>query len=203
MGRKSSAKGHASAAGPVGPSEPKRPLKTVLVVALAAGLVVIAGAAYWRQNAQASRQVAQVITPPAAALADVPEVKKRPRPQKNLPPLEFPAYPMGRPPEVVRAAYRFAAEHPEVLSYVPCFCGCEHNGHRGNHDCFVRARDITGDVIEWDPHGMDCTVCLDVATRSKQMHEAGASVKDIRAAIEKEWAARSTNHTPTPSAPGD
>ena len=29
------------------------------------------------------------------------------------------------PAEVVTAAYQFAAEHPEVLSYVPCFCGCE------------------------------------------------------------------------------
>ena len=27
---------------------------------------------------------------------------------------------------------RFAAEHPEILSYVPCFCGCERAGHRGN-----------------------------------------------------------------------
>ena len=39
---------------------------------------------------------------------------------------------------MVRAAYQFAAEHPEVLSYVPCFCGCERGGHRGNDDCFVK-----------------------------------------------------------------
>jgi hypothetical protein len=56
--------------------------------------------------------------------------------------------------EVVRAAYKFAAEHPEVLSYVPCYCGCEHSGHRGNEDCFVTARDAKGDVTQWEPHGM-------------------------------------------------
>ena len=198
MGRKSSAKGQASPAGPAGPSERKRPFTAVLA-ALAALLIVIAGAAYWRQNAQASRTISQPAAPPV--VAEVPEVAKRPHPQKNLPPLEFPAYSMGRPPEVVRAAYRFAAEHPEILSYVPCFCGCERSGHRGNEDCFVKARDVNADVIEWDPHGMECNVCIDVAQRSMQMHASGASVRDIRAAIEKEWAGRSTTHTPTPTPP--
>ena len=62
----------------------------------------------------------------------------------------------------MRAAYKFAAEHPEVLSYVPCFCGCERSGHRGNEDCFVRERAVNGDVIAWDDHGMECAICLDV-----------------------------------------
>ncbi|HSG01576.1 MAG TPA: PCYCGC motif-containing (lipo)protein, partial [Vicinamibacterales bacterium] len=33
-----------------------------------------------------------------------------------------------RPVDVVRATYEFAARHPEVLEYVPCFCGCERGG---------------------------------------------------------------------------
>ena len=125
----------------------------------------------------------------------------KPHPQENLPPLNFPGYPTARSPEVVRAAYQFAAEHPEILSYVPCFCGCERSGHRGNEDCFVKARDVNGDVVEWDEHGMECAVCLDVATRSRQMHASGASVSDIRAAIEKEYKPLSTNMTPTPAVP--
>ena len=48
-------------------------------------------------------------------------------------------------------------------------------GHRGNEDCFVKARDVNGDVVEWDEHGMECAVCLDVATRSRQMFTSGAS----------------------------
>jgi hypothetical protein len=192
MGRKSSAKGQPPP--PAETSEPKR-FTSVLVVALAALVLVLGGLAYWRYNDQTGQDVAQAATP---AVAEVPEVFKRPHPQKNLPALQFPAYPMGRPPEVVRAAYQFAAEHPEILSYVPCFCGCERSGHRGNEDCFVRARDVNGDVIEWEPHGMECNVCLDVAQKSMQMHASGASVVDIRAAIEKEWAGRSTNHTHTP-----
>jgi hypothetical protein len=53
----------------------------------------------------------------------------------------------------VRAAFEFAARHPEVLEYVPCFCGCERQGHKGNDDCFVRSRDREGNV-EWEPHGL-------------------------------------------------
>jgi hypothetical protein len=196
MGRKSSAK--AQTPPPSETSAPKRSFTTLLVVALAAVVLVLGGLAYWRQPDQATQDVVQAATP---AVAEVPEIAKHPHPQKNLPALDFPAYPMGRPPEVVRAAYQFAAEHPEVLSYVPCFCGCEHQGHRGNEDCFVRARDVNGDVIEWEPHGMECNVCLDVAQKSMQMFASGASVADIRAAIEKEWAGRSTNHTHTPAPP--
>ena len=48
---------------------------------------------------------------------------------------------------------------------------------RGNHDCFVQARGANGDVIEWDEHGMECAVCIDVATRSRQMYASGASVR--------------------------
>jgi hypothetical protein len=54
----------------------------------------------------------------------------------------------------VRAVYKFAAEHPEILGYVPCYCGCEREGHRGNDDCFVGARNTAGDVTQWDPHGV-------------------------------------------------
>ena len=118
-----------------------------------------------------------------------------------MPELQFPGYPTSRPQEVVRAAYRFAAEHPEVLSYVPCFCGCERSGHRGNEDCFVRERAVNGDVIAWDDHGMECAICLDVADRSRKLFADGKSVAEIRAAIEKEFSAHGPSHTPTPQPP--
>ena len=140
-------------------------------------------------------------TPPAPAPIPAPAVVLKPHPQKELPTLQLPGYPLGRSPEVITAAYKFAAEHPEILTYVPCFCGCERMGHRGNEDCFVKARDVNGDVVAWEDHGMECAVCLDVATRARQMYTSGASVSDIRAAVEKEFTPLSTNHTPTPEAP--
>jgi len=91
----------------------------------------------------------------ATAVAPVPDsALQGPHPHADLPPLPFSPEPPARSPEVVRAAYKFAAEHSEVLSYVPCYCGCEHSGHRGNEDCFVTARDAKGDVTQWEPHGM-------------------------------------------------
>ena len=71
----------------------------------------------------------------------------------DLPPLPIVQFPTPRPPEVIRSVYAFAANHPEVLSYVPCFCGCEDFGHGDNHDCFVADRDAEGRVT-WDAHGM-------------------------------------------------
>ena len=194
MGRKSSAKTQMP---PPAAREPKRLSLPALIAVLAAIAAAIGGAVYWQQRNAASQEAA--LTPTYAPLpADL-----KPHPQERLPPLELPAYQLQRAPEVIRAAYKFAAEHPEVLSYVPCFCGCERNGHRGNEDCFVRARDINGDVIEWEPHGMECAVCIDVATRAAALHASGAGVKDIRAAVERDWAGRSHEHTPTPAPPSN
>lgn len=62
--------------------------------------------------------------------------------------------PSPRPRDYVAAAYEFAALHPEVLKYVPCFCGCEQSGHQHNESCFVASRDAQGRVVSWDTHGM-------------------------------------------------
>ena len=104
----------------------------------------------------------------------------------------------ARPPEVVRAVYEFAARHPEVLHYVPCFCQCERMGHRGNEDCFVAARNGAGKVTAWEPHGMICEICIDVARTSMQMHNSGASTWAIRDFIEKRYGPTGAGHTPTP-----
>jgi len=89
--------------------------------------------------ADASRN--DVDTPPSITDADIP-------------PLPVTPFPAARPIEMVREVYVFAAKHPEVLSKMPCFCGCEARGHRHNDDCFVAARDARGRPTAWDPHGL-------------------------------------------------
>ena len=183
---------------------------TVLVAILGVG-----GLALWRSTPSASpgttpavsspgnaadSQKSAEIDPTVVAKAEA-AAKLGPHKQATLPPIPFQGAP-PRPREVVTAAYQFAAEHPEVLSYVPCFCGCDRAGHTGNSDCFVKSRAANGDVIDWDEHGVECTVCIDVANRSRQMHSSGASVRDIRAAIDKEFGAMSQTRTPTPHPPG-
>ena len=180
------------------------------LAALAIGAVVFMQRDSARPEAPAQAAAAPVLPPEALAKPGLPApdlqpaVVLGPHPQKDFPPLQLPAYPLARSPEMITATYRFAAEHPEILSYIPCFCGCERSGHRGNEDCFVQKRGANGDVTEWTEHGMECSVCLDVAQQAMQMHASGASVRDIRAAVEKKWAtqaAQSRTHTPTPEPP--
>lgn len=76
------------------------------------------------------------------------------KPHKGpLPPLPYDGYASPRPMAITQAVYEFAARHPEVLQYVPCYCGCERNGHTGNESCFVKSRTASGQVTAWDSHG--------------------------------------------------
>jgi len=120
-----------------------------------------------------------------------------------LPPLPRVGYAPARPMEVVQQVFEFAARHPEVLTYVPCYCGCENPqlGHKGNHDCFVKSRAANGMVTEWEPHGIGCQICIDVGREAMLLFNSGASVTAIRAAIEKKYGEYFQSSTPTPRPP--
>ncbi len=144
-----------------------------------------------------------------------PELPERPAPpptpadrtpvpsaDAQMPPLPPVSNMVPRAPEVVRDAYIFAAQRPDILEYVPCFCGCETAGHTRNADCFVASRNEDGSVREWDTHGMACTICIDVARDAMQLSASGASTDDIRTAVERKYAAY-PRQTPTPSPPAN
>ncbi len=175
--------------------------------AVLVGLAVVflrpsADSAATAETASATAASATTAQPAAAAVTKAEaQAKLGPRDQASFPPIPFHNTQTPRSREVITAAYEFAAEHPEVLSYIPCFCGCENAGHGGNHDCFVRSRNAAGDVVEWDEHGVECAVCIDVANRSRQMHASGASVRDIRAAVDKEFAPVYPGKMATPAPP--
>ena len=190
----------APAAKPANTSKRFNPLiaGAIVVAVVAVGALVIT-----RGTDEAATPAAQSADDnPAAVARAAANAKLGPRKHAALPPVPFQGYAPPRSPEVITAAYRFAADHPEILSYVPCFCGCERSGHGANHDCFVKQRAENGDVVAWDEHGVECAVCIDVANRSRQMFESGASVRDIRAAIDKEFGANAPGaHMPTPKPP--
>ena len=156
MGRKSSAKNQQRQAAPGSPAPPDTPARAFSPLLIVAALLVVAvGAFLYVRSSQPQAASEQAAAAMANTPVEPPEAAKHgPHPQANLPPLPFDPEPPARPMDVVRDAYKFAAEHPEVLSYVPCYCGCERSGHRGNEDCFVTRRDAKGDVVEWEPHGM-------------------------------------------------
>jgi hypothetical protein len=195
---------------PATPPRGKKPLLIGAAAVIVAAVVVLAFMQSDRAEPVAPTQASATdAAAPAASAGQASSTAgtaaqrpaPKPHPQKEFPPLQLPGYPLGRSPEVITAAYRFAAEHPEILTYIPCFCGCERSGHHGNEDCFVKSRDTNGDVREWEDHGMECNVCLDVAQQAMQMFASGASVRDIRSAVETKWASRMSSHTPTEPPP--
>ena len=64
--------------------------------------------------------------------------------------VEWPDY-VRQGPALVRETYQFALERPDVLTYMPCYCGCGSHGDKNNLDCFIDQRKPTGEVV-FDPH---------------------------------------------------
>jgi hypothetical protein len=53
-----------------------------------------------------------------------------------------------RAPADVQEAYRYAVANPQVLQYMPCFCGCyEEDRHTSNRDCYVEEMRPDGSVV--------------------------------------------------------
>jgi hypothetical protein len=200
MGRQSSAKGPGSSKPTRNePSSSRSPLLIGLIIVAVIG---IGAYAMWGRSSTAATADTSAAAAGSQGASGAPEATPAqiaaaakaasygPRKQAALPPIPFAGYepPYGR--EVATQAFVFAAEHPEIASYVPCYCGCQAMGHSGNEDCFVKARSESGDVTEWEPHGVECAVCIEVATRSRQMQASGAGVTSIRTAVEREFNAK-------------
>ena len=167
-------------------------------------LLGIAGLAVVMTVALAANQAtSKPPSPQAAASAKATAGQAaKPSARKTTPPLPAMGFAPVRPMNIVRATYDFAAQHPEILSYVPCYCGCGADGHKHNESCFIARRDAKGNVLEWDTHGFGCTICIDVAREAMQMYSSGADVVSIRAAIEKKWTpGNAAGKTPTPFPP--
>ena len=186
-------------------------LKSSITVFLAIAVLALVGTVATRsavalevdqaQQASAVRPAVKSPAKPPVAATQAPAAKPQAT-RKNVPPLPNVGFAPVRPMDVVRATYDFAAQHPEVLSYVPCYCGCGSQGHKHNESCFVARRDARGNVLEWDTHGFGCTICVDVAREAMQMYSSGADVHSIRAAIERKWTpGNAAGKTPTPLPP--
>ena len=185
----------------------------VLIGGVVAVVAIALVALYPRQDAGVGSASGDVDTaieaseaglePPAFTPPVVPTRAASPAHPEDVPLPALPGVPnmVPRSPEVVTAAYEFAARNPDILEYVPCFCGCDSAGHTGNADCFVQSRNEDGSVQSWEPHGMACLVCIDVARDAMQLHASGGSVRDIRSAVEGKYLPRATRQTPTPAPP--
>jgi hypothetical protein len=93
-------------------------------------------------------------------------------------------------------AYAFAVEHPDVLQWLPCYCGCAGMGHRSNLDCFVQRHDASG--VAFEEHASACDVCVKTATMAKVMRANGSSLLEIRQAVDRTFGGNGAPGTDTP-----
>jgi hypothetical protein len=98
---------------------------TILVPVVAAVLIGIGALVLFSQSGQAAPTGSQIQLAPVSKL----DAKVR------------------SAPPVVQEAYRFAIANPEVLSKMPCYCGCGNMGHMDNLDCFVQDVKADGSVV--------------------------------------------------------
>ena len=98
-------------------------------------------------------------------------------------------------PVVVRQAYAFAHEHPEVLRAIPCYCGCGSIGHTSNYDCYI-ADEAADGTITYDPHALGCSICVDITQDAERLLEEGRSPPEIRASIDSTYARYGPSNMP-------
>jgi hypothetical protein len=98
--------------------------------------------------------------------------------------------------DMVQEAYRYAIERPDVVQWMPCYCGCAAMEHRSNLDCFLRARMAAG-AVAFEEHASFCDVCVQTALLAKQRIAEGRSLAEIRAEVDATFGGKGVPGTPT------
>ena len=168
MASKQRRKQPSPAPSPAPTAEARSNLGRWALIAVAAVAVVGAGVAFLLPGADPAETTAPdpagetssaAASPATAPAADAPASSAPQFTSADLEGLPMPPLPYvpqtAGPADLMRQAYVFAARNPDVLGYVPCYCGCGmSDGHQSNVDCFVESRAPNGAVTEWDVHGM-------------------------------------------------
>ena len=98
-------------------------------------------------------------------------------------------------PDVVRAAYQFAVANPDVLTQIPCYCGCGGMGHTSNYSCYVFEENPDG-TLNFDGHAMGCSICVDITVDAMRMLDEGKSVLEIRTFVDQTYSAFGPSNMP-------
>jgi hypothetical protein len=101
----------------------------------------------------------------------------------------------------VEEAYRFALERPDVIDWMPCYCGCAGIEHRSNLDCFFRRARIAGAAV-FEEHASYCDICIETALLAKRGIAGGRSLAEIRGEVDARYGGRGVPGTPTDVPPG-
>jgi hypothetical protein len=86
-------------------------------------------------------------------------------------------------PVPVQEAYRFAIAHPDLMTQIPCYCGCGSMGHTSNYACYASGTDEAGNIL-FDSHALGCSICVDITLDARHLFEQGKPAEEIRAYID-------------------
>ena len=104
---------------------------------------------------------------------------------KMAPMADMPAE-VQRAPSTVQQAYQFAAANPDVLTQIPCHCGCGAMGHTSNYACYIAGQNADGS-LKFDSHALGCSICVDISQDTMRLLKEGRTVKDIRAYVDNKY----------------
>jgi hypothetical protein len=107
----------------------------------------------------------------------------------DLPPADAAVAWAARPEYVsttadTEAAYAYALYHPEVVRWMPCYCGCVAMNHRSNLDCYFKPA-VAGVATTYEEHASYCDICVKTTLLAKRMTADGASLSEIRQAVDQ------------------
>ena len=98
-------------------------------------------------------------------------------------------------PVTVQQSYQFAAANPDIMKHIPCYCGCGAMGHTSNYSCYVSSVDTSG-KIEFDPHALGCSICVDITQDTMRMLKQGKTISEIKTTIDQTYAQYGPSNMP-------
>jgi hypothetical protein len=98
-------------------------------------------------------------------------------------------------PVTVQQAYQFAVANPEVLSQIPCYCGCGAMGHASNLACYVADTGSEGEITI-DSHALGCSICVDITQDTLRLLRQGQSVAEIKDYVDTAYAKYGPSNMP-------
>ena len=98
-------------------------------------------------------------------------------------------------PVLVQQAYQFNVANPDVMTQIPCYCGCGAMGHTSNYSCYVSGVDADGKVII-DAHALGCSICVDITQDTMRLYKQGKTVPEIKAFVDQTYAQYGPSNMP-------
>lgn len=98
-------------------------------------------------------------------------------------------------PVTVQEAYRFAVANPDVLTELPCYCGCGAMGHTSNYACYISGEKADGSLA-YDSHALGCSICVDITQDAMRLLSEGKGIANIRAYVDQTYAQYGPSNMP-------